>query len=615
MRATGAAGLGAAGGNTAAVLSALVLAVGLLVVPTANAQDGTPTDPGDLRVEAGVAPGAGVPDPRPGEAFADPKVAQLQHTATGVQRELSRLAGRIRNAKGKVAEAADKLSAARAEREAAELAVDAQQAEVDDLSATAYKSLGRPNELRAMLTATDPDSYLEASSVVSYLRSQQDERLHGALQRHRKAVAAERAALGLERQASKRKSELTQRSNDATNRADAISSELRSPIDLANAAVTAQQIAQKKRNANTAKSWKSYLKRLKDAGITPPRAGSLLVPGSLPGGLRPLPGANGKPQAGVAQATVDGKRLLVLPKETIEAVSAAIDTLGKPYVPRDHGTGPTSYSCDGLVRSTFGDAGLKQPSSVSKQFSVGKPVSVRDIRPGDLVFAGPAKYGVQHVGIALDRTTMVAADGRLASVAVTDIPGKGTLLGATRPALGTGPARKAPSRAKKELTWRCGGVELPLSLAGSLPTGGGSSHPGAAGAWGGYPNGLIPPSALCGVGIGQHALRCDAAQGFVAMSRAHARQTGRPLCITDSYRTFNAQVDLYRRKPSLAAVPGTSNHGWGLAIDMCDGVQSFGSPAYKWMARNGPAFGWVNPHWARPGGGREEPWHWEYVGR
>ncbi|MGH3431211.1 MAG: NlpC/P60 family protein, partial [Thermocrispum sp.] len=489
-----------------AVVSALMLAGGLLVAPTAAAQDDTPTDPGDLRMEAGVAPGSGVPDPRPGEAFADPKVAELQHTATDVQRELSQLAGRIRNAKGKVAKAADKLSAARAERESAERAVEEQQAEVDHLSASAYKSLGRPNELRAVLTATDPDNYLEVSSVVGYLREKQDERLHGALQRHRKAVAAERAALGLERQASKRKSELTQRNQDATNRADAISSELRSPIDAANAAVTAQQVAQQKRNARTAKSWQAYLKRLKDAGITPPRASSLLDPRSLPGGLRPLPGANGKPQPGVAQASVDGKRLLVLPKETVEAVSAAIDALGKPYVPRDHGEGPTSYSCDGLVRSAFGDAGLEQPSSARKQYTVGKPVSVRDIRPGDLVFAGPKKYGVQHVGIVLDERTMVAADGRLASVAVTDIPGKGTLLGATRPALGEGAPRKAPTRAKSELTWRCGGVELPLSLAGSLPSG--SSSPGAAGAWGGYPNGLIPPSALCGVGIGRHALRC-----------------------------------------------------------------------------------------------------------
>lgn len=596
---------------TAAVLAALALAGGLLTVAPAGAQDDPPTDPGDLRVEAGVAPGSGVPDPRPGEAFADPKVAALQHTATDVQRELSALAGRIRNAKGKAAKAAQELSEARAEREAAEATIERQQAEVDELSRAAYTTMGRPDELRMLLTASDPKAYLDASSMVNYLREGQDARLHAALERHRKAVGAEREALGLEAQASKRKDELAQRSSDATNRADAISSELRNPIDAANAAVTAQQAAQKKLNAKTAKNWKAYLKRLKAAGITPPRAGSLSDPARLPGGLKPLRGANGKLQAGVAQVSVDSKRLLVLPKETIEAVSAAVDALGKPYVPRDHGEGPTSYSCDGLIRSTFGDAGLKQPKQARDQFRFGKRVAPKDIQPGDLVFSGPKKYGVQHVGIVLDKQTMLAADGRLASVAVTDLPGPGTALAFTRPALGKGSPKKAPTRDKSELTWRCGGVELPLSMSlGSAP-----GQAGASGAWGGYPNGLIPPSALCGVGIGSHALRCDAAQAFVNMSRAFASRAGRGLCLTDSYRTFNAQVDLYRRKPGLAAVPGTSNHGWGLAIDMCGGVQSFGTAEYRWMAQNGPAFGWVNPYWARPGGGREEPWHWEYVGR
>lgn len=597
---------------TVTVLSALALVGGLLMVaPAAGAQNDAPTDPGDLRVEAGVAPGSGVPDSRPGEAFADPKIAELQNTATNVQQELSDLAGRIRQAKGKVAQAAEELSEARSEREAAEAEISRQRAEVDELSRTIYTGMGQPDGLRTLLNASNPKDYLAASSMISFLREGQDAKLKAVIERHRKAVAAERVALGLEKKASERKQDLDRRNGDAANRADAISSELRGPIDVANAAVLRQQAAQKARNKKTAKSWQAYLGKLKAAGITPPRAGSLRDPEHFPGGLKPLDGANGKPQAGIAQATVDKKRLLVLPKETISAVSAAVDALGKPYVPRDHGEGPTSYSCDGLIRSVFSSAGLEQPERATQQYAAGKRVSAKDVRPGDLVFVGPARYGVQHVGIALDDKTMLAADGRLASVAVTDLPAGDSLLGVTRPALGQGKDRKIPKRSKGELTWRCGGVELPLG-AGSAA--GGSASAGAAGAWGGYPNGLIPPSALCGVGIGSHALRCDAAQAFVEMSRAHAAQTGRGLCITDSYRTFTSQVDLYRRKPALAAVPGTSNHGWGVAIDMCGGVESFSSPAYRWMAQNGPSYGWVNPHWARQGGGREEPWHWEYVG-
>src|SRR5690348_13115855 len=131
---------------------ALLVAVLLLVLrPVARAE---PTDPN--QVEAGVAPGAPAPDPRPGEAFADPKVAQLQRTATDVQHELGDLAARIHTAEDELHKATDRLNQARAEREAADRAVAAQQAEVDAYSAAVYSALGRPSEVNALLTATDP---------------------------------------------------------------------------------------------------------------------------------------------------------------------------------------------------------------------------------------------------------------------------------------------------------------------------------------------------------------------------------------------------------------------------------------------------------------------------
>ena len=88
----------------------------------------------------------------------------------------------------------------------------------------------------------------------------------------------------------------------------------------------------------------------------------------------------------------------------------------------------------------------------------------------------------------------------------------------------------------------------------------------------------------------------------------------RALCVTDSYRDYGAQVDVYQRKPELAAIPGTSNHGWGVAVDLCGGAQSFGTATYAWLKANAPRFGWHHPSWAEPGGSKPEPWHWEYVG-
>jgi hypothetical protein len=192
---------------------------------------------------------------------------------------------------------------------------------------------------------------------------------------------------------------------------------------------------------------------------------------------------------------------------------------------------------------------------------------------------------------------MLTADARLAGVVVTDLPAD--RLGFARPALAQVRPRAVPKAADDGLPWRCGGVSVPSGL------------------WGGYPNGFIPQAALCPISGhpgGAHRLRCDAAAAFDSLDRAYAARFGTPMCVTDSYRTFDAQVRLYARKPALAAVPGTSDHGWGLALDLCGGVQSFGSPQYAWLRAHAPSAGWANPEWAWPGGGREEPWHWEFGG-
>ena len=130
-----------------------------------------------------------------------------------------------------------------------------------------------------------------------------------------------------------------------------------------------------------------------------------------------------------------------------------------------------------------------------------------------------------------------------------------------------------------------------------------------------YPNGKIPIAALCPLWGGSNQyLRADAAFAYDRLSHAYADRFGKPICITDSYRTYASQVDLYARKPNLAAVPGTSNHGWGTAVDLCGGIESFGTVQHQWMLVNAPLYGWFHPGWAEPSGSRPEPWHWEFGG-
>jgi D-alanyl-D-alanine carboxypeptidase len=128
-----------------------------------------------------------------------------------------------------------------------------------------------------------------------------------------------------------------------------------------------------------------------------------------------------------------------------------------------------------------------------------------------------------------------------------------------------------------------------------------------------YPNGLVPRDALCPLPQPGHRLRADAAIAFWQFNDAFVAAFGRPICMTDSYRSLAVQRDLYIRKPGLAAVPGTSNHGWGLAVDLCGGAEVYGTTVYRWLDEHGDEFGWDNPSWARRSGSKPEAWHWEYV--
>jgi hypothetical protein len=120
-----------------------------------------------------------------------------------------------------------------------------------------------------------------------------------------------------------------------------------------------------------------------------------------------------------------------------------------------------------------------------------------------------------------------------------------------------------------------------------------------------YGNGRIPLEMLTPIGIGGHRLYAPAAQAFMSM-RAAAAAEGIDIGITDSYRTYEQQVDLAERKGlysqgGYAAVPGTSKHGWGMAIDI--DVDSAGQ---AWMRANAGRFGFVENV-------PREPWHWEFI--
>lgn len=345
---------------------------------------------------------------------------------------------------------------------------------------------------------------------------------------------------------------------------------------------------QQERNQRAVARWQGYLAQLTGAGVEPPAAADLTDPADLPDGLSPALDAEGRPVPGVAWAVSGSSPVTVVPSETVAAVSNALSQLGKPYVAGS--TGPETYDCGGFTAASWLLGGYALPATPQQQWTAGTAVPLDGMQMGDLVFSP----GGQDVGIYLGDGDVLGASAATYQVGIRSVAAGSTAVRVPVAATGT-PNAALPA----------GGPTGPCGAP--LATPGGNSPK-----WGGWDNGEIPTEGLCRLGVYRHALRCDAAAGYAAMGSAYEAEFGTGLCITDSYRSLASQVDAFSRKPALAAVPGTSNHGWALAVDLCGGIQRSGSEQWRWMTANAGRFGFVQPDWAAPGGEKPEPWHWEF---
>lgn len=116
-------------------------------------------------------------------------------------------------------------------------------------------------------------------------------------------------------------------------------------------------------------------------------------------------------------------------------------------------------------------------------------------------------------------------------------------------------------------------------------------------------NGNLPDSLLTAIGGGFRLAR-PAADAYQRMVNA-ARRDGVTFGVSDAYRSYAEQVDIADRlglygQGGVAAVPGTSNHGWGLALDL-----DLDERAQAWMRENGWRYGYFEDV-------SGEPWHWTY---
>jgi hypothetical protein len=110
-------------------------------------------------------------------------------------------------------------------------------------------------------------------------------------------------------------------------------------------------------------------------------------------------------------------------------------------------------------------------------------------------------------------------------------------------------------------------------------------------------NGRLPSSVLAPIPQG-HLVKSAAIRWNAMCQEAKARYgvTIVPMGSMSSYRTYWQQVYLYAHtRPGWAARPGTSNHGWGLAVDLR--TQQMRSIVDAIGAKYGIAKRWSDASW------------------
>lgn len=161
-------------------------------------------------------------------------------------------------------------------------------------------------------------------------------------------------------------------------------------------------------------------------------------------------------------------------------------------------------------------------------------------------------------------------------------------------------------------------------------------------------NGELGPCSLTSIyfiGAGHASLHPAAARAWNALVAACLRDTGKKLTVTsvaDAYRSLQRQIDVFlrryvkgpynplictlehsrtwngakyylRRGMAPVATPATSNHGWGLAVDVA--IWSSTTNSRVSITSNSTVWQWVQANAVKFGFSWEvqsEPWHLRY---
>ena len=398
---------------TAALATVTVLAA----VPFASyaaAEPGDDTVPG-ASTAAASAPGASTADASAsGEAA---PAASPPDTIAGMLTELQRLYREAEEATEAYNATETELTRQRAETR--KLSTGLSQARTalahshDDVGRLAREQYQGQSELSGylrLLLARDPQHALDEGYLLEHAargRAATMSRLAGGEKRADALAAASRAALDAQQ-----KLAVKQR-----RQRDMVRSRLRE-VEKLLASLSGEQIAAVAalEQAGTAEAQR----KLVSSGAL----GEQAPAGPQSGGQA---GPQAGPQAGAQSGAQPGALRRTPSQDGDEALDFAVDQLGKPY---EWGAeGPDSFDCSGLTSQAWARAGLTIPRTSQEQWSELPRVSLRELRPGDLVVYFPK---ATHVAIYLGDGMVIQAPRPGTSVKVSPLAAN-PLLGAVRP--------------------------------------------------------------------------------------------------------------------------------------------------------------------------------------
>jgi cell wall-associated NlpC family hydrolase len=249
------------------------------------------------------------------------------------------------------------------------------QMSVDKVAAAQYMG-GRTDGLDAMLTASSPQGLIDQLAVSRVMAAEMSAQMKSYRDISAQAAVAEQVSAQSATVAK------TAAEQAAAVRADLQSKQSRLQVQIA---------VVKSQYTGLTPNQREALAAIPPMPVPPPLAAlpspALLPPGDDPGVLAAppdgIPAGDIAPPGGAPEAAT--------------VIQAALSRIGSPYT--WGGSGPNAFDCSGLVMWSFQQAGVALPHSSQALAQGGQPVSLDQMKPGDVVtYYSDASHAAIYIG-------------------------------------------------------------------------------------------------------------------------------------------------------------------------------------------------------------------------